>query len=257
MGFADPFLPFHLATIRADPALSDTYQLALLLFSIYNPNLPLPNLTTSPQPSSVGALPRTLFPIYKRMINPNPRTRLPTTSFVDEVTASGFWSSNPLIQLVDGLDNFELASEGEKLSLLRTIKESIDTLPIPFLTYRILPSLLHSLSLPTAPSSAILPLVLKIGNTVPAQRWGQVVLEPVVRLWASPDRGTRMALLEGLSMEGGYGDKLDKSTVTDKVWPHLVSEKMNIRRSISTTDALCFGRSPDSQTLSPSSERLL
>jgi hypothetical protein len=34
-----------------------------------------------------------------------------------------------------------------------------------------------------------------------------------------------MALLEGLSMEGGYGDKLDKATVTDKVWPHLVSGK--------------------------------
>jgi hypothetical protein len=31
-----------------------------------------------------------------------------------------------------------------------------------------------------------------------------------------------MALLEGLSMDDGYGDKLDKATVTEKIWPHLV-----------------------------------
>lgn len=207
---------------RADPALSDTYQLALLLFSIYNPHQPLPSLTAAPQPSSVGALPRALFPAYKRMLNPNPRTRLATTALLAELAAAGFWTGNPLIELVAGLDNFELASEGDKAALLRAIRDAAPTLPSPFLTHRILPSLLHSLSLPTAPSSAILPLVLTIGNGLSPARYAQVVLEPVIRLWASPDRGTRMALLEGLGADGGYGEKLDKSTVSDKIWPHLV-----------------------------------
>jgi SCY1-like protein 1 len=46
------------------------------------------------------------------------------------------------------------------------------------------------------------------------------VLDPVVRLYASPDRGTRMALLEGLAE---YGEKLEKGMVVDKVWPHLIT----------------------------------
>lgn len=203
-----------------DPALSDTYLLAILLFSLYNPQAPLPNLSSQPTPGSAGAIPRTLFPLWKRMVSPNPRIRLPTTSFVAETAATGFWSQNPLANLVEGLDGFELRSEGEKLGLLRTVKEQSSSMPQPFLLYKVLPSLLHSLSLPTAPSSAMLPLVLELGKLVPEKEYGKLVLDPVIKLYASPDRGTRMALLDGLPE---YADKMDQRTVQDRVWSHLVS----------------------------------
>ena len=155
------------------------------------------------------------------MLNPNPRTRLATTSFVDEAIQSGFWADNPLTSLITGLDGFELLSEGDKLSLLRTIKDAASTgaIPSPFLLYRVLPSLLHSLSLPSAPSGAMLPLVLELGKLVPPGDYGKLVLDPVVRLYASPDRGTRMALLDGL---GEYAEKMDARIVQERVWPHLV-----------------------------------
>jgi SCY1-like protein 1 len=158
------------------------------------------------------------------MLNPNPRTRLPTAAFVPEVAATGFWIENPLTSLVDGLDGFELRSEGEKLSLLRTIKDAAaaGSIPNPFLLYKVLPSLLHSMSLPTAPSGAMLPLVLELGKLVPPTDYPKLVLDPVVKLYASPDRGTRMALLDGL---GEYADKMDNKTVSEKVWPHLVSSR--------------------------------
>ncbi|KAJ9103371.1 hypothetical protein QFC19_004470 [Naganishia cerealis] len=203
-----------------DPAITDTYLLALLIHTLYNPRQPLPSLTSAPTPSNSGLVPRPLFPIYKRMLNPNPRTRLPTTSFIPELEQIGFWQGNNLVELVDSLTSFELASEGEKQALLRRINESIPSLPSPFLTSKILPSLLHSLSLPAAPSSAILPLVLAIGKDVSDERYRELVLEPVVRLYASPDRGTRMALLDGLVE---YGERLDKSMVNDKIWPHLIT----------------------------------
>lgn len=155
------------------------------------------------------------------MLNPNPRTRLTTTLFVSEAAATGFWANNPLATLVEGLDGFELKSEGEKLGLLRTIKDAAGSglIPQPFLLYRVLPSLLHSLSLPTAPSSAMLPLVLELGKAVPPADYVRLVLEPVIRLYSSPDRGTRMALLDGLEQ---YVDKMDQKIVVEKVWPHLV-----------------------------------
>ncbi|KAJ9115267.1 hypothetical protein QFC20_001134 [Naganishia adeliensis] len=204
----------------SDPAVTDSYVFALLIHTIYNPHQSLPELTAAPTQATAGAIPRSLFPIFKRMLNPNPRTRLSTTSFLPELEKVGFWQGNNLVELVDSLEAFELASEGEKASLLRRIKESIATLPPPFLISKILPSLLHSLSLPSAPSSAILPLILAIGRDVPEDKYREFVLDPVVRLYASPDRGTRMALLDGLVE---YGDKLDKSMVNDRVWPHLIT----------------------------------
>ncbi|ODO05374.1 SCY1 protein kinase [Cryptococcus wingfieldii CBS 7118] len=203
-----------------DPAQHDIYYLATLLFSLYNPNSPLPPLSSQPTPTSSGNIPRSLFPLWKRMLNPNARTRLSTAGFVEELEGAGFLESNSLVSVMKGLDNFELLSESEKLSLLRVIKDSSSSLPIPFQTYRVLPSLLHSLSLPSAPSSAMLPLVLSLGKGVPGQEYGKMVLEPVVRLYQSPDRGTRMALLEGLDK---YIEKLDKPTVTEKIWPHLIT----------------------------------
>ncbi len=182
------------------------------------------------------------------MLNPNPRTRLTTTAFVPEAAATGFWANNPLATLVEGLNGFELRSEGEKLALLRTVKEAASSgaIPQPFLLFKVLPSLLHSLSLPTAPSSAMLPLVLELGKAVPRGDYGKLVLEPVIRLFSSPDRGTRMALLDGL---GEYADRMDQKIVVEKVWPHLVSELI-LRPSLTER------RSPGSQIPFLSYEKL-
>ncbi|CAK9786513.1 hypothetical protein CC85DRAFT_256266 [Cutaneotrichosporon oleaginosum] len=205
-----------------DPAFEDTYLLAMWLFWLFNPEKPPPQLSTAPTPAMAGAIPKRLFPLWKRMVNPNARTRLSTTNFVAEAQASGIWSDNPLVSLVDGLDGFELRSDGEKAMLLRTIKDAAEggSLPEPFLVHRVLPSLLHSLSLPNAPSAQMLPLVLALGKQVPPSTYAKVVLDPVIKLFASPDRGTRMALLDGLDE---YADRLDKHMVTDRIWPHLTT----------------------------------
>lgn len=70
----------------------------------------------------------------------------------------------------------------------------------------------------SAPS--IIPLVIQLGTYVPSDEYKSLVLEPVIKLFANPDRGTRMAILEVLPE---FADKLDKQTVSEKIWPHLVS----------------------------------
>ncbi|BEI81446.1 hypothetical protein CcaverHIS002_0206060 [Cutaneotrichosporon cavernicola] len=205
-----------------DPAYEDTYLLAMWMFWLFNPEKPPPKLSAAPTPSMAGAIPKRLFPLWKRMVNPNARTRLSTINFVSEAQSSGIWADNPLISLVEGLDGFELRSDGEKAKLLRTIKDAAEggSLPEPFLVHRVLPSLLHSLSLPNAPSAQMLPLVLALGKQVPLSTYAKVVLDPVIKLYASPDRGTRMALLDGLDE---YADRLDKHMVTERIWPHLTT----------------------------------
>jgi SCY1-like protein 1 len=70
-----------------------------------------------------------------------------------------------------------------------------------------------------ASATTILPLVLQLGKNVSPGDYTSVVLTPLLKLFASPDRETRMALLHHLSE---YVEKLDKKAVVEKIWPHLV-----------------------------------
>lgn len=101
-------------------------------------------------------------------------------------------------------------------------------LPSTFATYLVLPALLNSLTLTTMATSApsIIPLVIQLGTYVPTDEYKTLVLEPVVKLFVNPDRGTRMALLDALPE---FVDKLDKQIVSEKIWPHIVSSTKLIR----------------------------
>jgi SCY1-like protein 1 len=72
----------------------------------------------------------------------------------------------------------------------------------------------------TMSAPSLIPLVIELGTYVSSDEYKSLVLEPVVKLFANPDRGTRMALLDALPE---FADKLDKQTVSEKIWPHIVS----------------------------------
>ena len=101
----------------------------------------------------------------------------------------------------------------------RTLKESATSFPTEFASYKVLPALISALEFGGASAAAIVPLVLQFGQNIPSADYPNVILTHLVKLFASPDRGTRMALLDHLPE---YADKLDKKTVCDKIWPNLV-----------------------------------
>jgi SCY1-like protein 1 len=110
--------------VSLDPASADSYALGLLLHSVFNPSLP-PLPTTEPphlppSTSSRGAIPLSLFPAFKQLLNPNPKGRLSAKAFLGiGMAESGFFFNNRLVKVCAGLDNFALASEPEKNQLLR------------------------------------------------------------------------------------------------------------------------------------------
>ncbi|EKM53988.1 uncharacterized protein PHACADRAFT_96310 [Phanerochaete carnosa HHB-10118-sp] len=231
---------------------ADAYALGLLIHFAFNPSHPLPATAQPPHPppapSSRGSIPLSVFPSYKRLLNPNPKARLSSKHFLELGMAetagegSGFFSTNRLVKVCAGLDNFNIASEAEKASLLRILKESAASLPPEFASYRVLPSLASALEFGGASAASILPLVLQLGKNVPPQDYASVITVHIVKLFASPDRGTRMALLDNLQE---YADKLDKKTVSDKIWPNLqtgfndtvpVIREATIRSIISISD---------------------
>ncbi|KAF9219571.1 ARM repeat-containing protein [Gyrodon lividus] len=207
---------------------ADSYALGLLLHSVFNPTHPQPPTAEPPhpppQPSSRGSIPTSVFLSFKKLLNPNPKGRMTPKNFLEVGMAetvgegSGFFSSNRLVKVCGGLDNFSLGSEAEKAVLLRTLKESASSFPAEFASFRVLPSLVSALEYGGASAAAIVPLVLQFGKNVATDDYSNVVLAPLVKLYASPDRGTRMALLDSLQE---YADKLDKKAVVDNVWPNL------------------------------------
>jgi SCY1-like protein 1 len=84
----------------------------------------------------------------------------------------------------------------------------------------VLPALVSALEFAggSASAPAVVPLLLLLGKRVPAGDYPRAVLAPLLKLFASPDRAVRMALLDALPE---YADKLDKKAVNDKIWPHL------------------------------------
>ncbi|KAJ6497835.1 armadillo-type protein [Mycena sanguinolenta] len=206
-----------------DPAAADAYALGLLLHAVFNPTHPLPATASPPHPppppSSRGAIPNSVFPSFKKLLNPNPKGRLTAKGFLAIGMAdTGFFANNRLVKVCLGLDNFALSSESEKNGLLRTLGESANTFPPEFASFRVLPSLVSALEFGGASAATILPLVLRFGKNVSPEDYPTVILAPLVKLFASPDRGTRMALLDHLPE---YAEKLDKKTVDSKIWPHL------------------------------------
>ncbi|KAF9484514.1 ARM repeat-containing protein [Pholiota conissans] len=210
-------------TKESDPAAADAYALGLLLHAVFNPTHPTPPTAEPPHPppapSSRGAIPTSLFPHFKRLLNPNPKGRLNAKGFLEIGMAdTGFFHNNRLVKVCAGLDNFALSSEAEKTQFLKALKESASSFPPEFASFKVLPSLISALEYGGASGATILPLVLQFGANVSPEDYPKLILNSIIKLYASPDRGLRMALLEHLPE---YIDKLDKKAVSDKIFPHL------------------------------------
>lgn len=118
-------------------------------------------------------------------------------------------------------------------TMCRTLRESAASLPPEFASYKVLPALASALEFGGASAPAIIPLILEFGKNIPSQEYSSVILVHIVKLYTSPDRGTRMALLDSLPE---YSDKLDKKTIVDKIWPNLVSLQSAIVESRNSYD---------------------
>ncbi|KAF9792518.1 ARM repeat-containing protein [Thelephora terrestris] len=214
-----------------NPSAADSYSFALVIHFVFNLSQPAPPTTHPPHPppqlSSRGAIPGGIFPLFKKLLIPDPRSRMTTKTFLDigmseaSGEGSGFFSHNRLVKICQGLDDFPLSTDSEKSNMIRMVKESVNSLPSELATHRVLPALVSALDRGGASASAasIVPLLLQLGKNVPTdEEYVTVVIGPVVSLFASPDRGVRMALLDSLE---DFKDKMDKKTVVDKVWPYL------------------------------------
>ncbi|KAM0753621.1 hypothetical protein T439DRAFT_377790 [Meredithblackwellia eburnea MCA 4105] len=216
-----------------DASALDSYHLHLLLFTLFNGPLPANFSSSSDAPPALpttrGAIPAPLFQAWRRLGNPIPRSRLKTDVFLElgmgsESAGGGWWPQNRLVKLSAALEGFSLASESERAGLIRTLQQ-VDSkggagkLPEEFLRYKVLPSLVHTFEFGGG-GPALLPLILSLASSLPEKEYSTSIIQPLIRMFATPDRAMRMALLEGLDK---FADKLSGKDVSERIWPHLLT----------------------------------
>ncbi|SJX62369.1 related to CEX1-cytoplasmic component of the nuclear aminoacylation-dependent tRNA export pathway [Sporisorium reilianum f. sp. reilianum] len=210
-----------------DSTLFDSYSLALVAIETFNGPLP-PQAGTAAPPR--GHVPPSLYSALQRMLVPNAKTRSTVARVWEAGEAEGgFFKENTLVKVARGLDGFLLATENEKASIIKLLQEKPDSFTPDFLMYKVLPALVAALAavpppgtIPSASTqpSLLLPLVLRLGQPLPKEEWNANVVPPLLKAFASPDRSTRMALLENLSL---YAERMDNRVVVDKLWPNLIT----------------------------------
>ncbi|TIA87050.1 hypothetical protein E3P99_03415 [Wallemia hederae] len=221
----------------------DSFNLAVFISQLYNPSKPLPlDLTAAPSPSSRGMIPMSLFNSYRKLLNPSPKNRLSVDAFLQagnnpQDTQNGaFFTQNPLIELCQGLEMFSLMRQAERVVYLKNLSQLLNydnkdgiigerkvSIPNSLAIHRILPTLVHSVEFMTAGDSApsLVPLIVRIGMRLDSEdERSKAISKPLLRLWMSPDRGTRMALLDDLER---YIDVLSNKIVVNELWPQLLT----------------------------------
>lgn len=74
--------------------------------------------------------------------------------------------------------------------------------------------------LPLIGGAKALNAILKIGQHLDSEQYAKMLVEPIVRMFASPDRAIRISLLENMPK---FIDHIPNKTVTNQVFPNVVS----------------------------------
>ncbi|KAL5105108.1 N-terminal kinase-like protein [Taenia crassiceps] len=192
----------------------DAWGLACLIWEIFNPE----SLTEANQLGakvSLERLPRPLVAPYRRLLATRismvaSRARSPFTAFLKV----GFFR-NDYINTLLFLEEIQLKDKEEKAQFLGELGErAVGLFPDAICRYKILPHLVNSLRFGSAGVEALVP-VLELAHLLPSEDFEVVVVPGLVRLFAAPDRATRVRLLDQLPR---FVDKLPRALVETQIF---------------------------------------
>ncbi|KAI9247622.1 armadillo-type protein [Sporodiniella umbellata] len=193
----------------------DSYHLGCLIYETYNHRFE----TTDSLLNQKGSIPQKMLRIYTQLLNPNAKARASADMFIDEgLGPKGFFTTE-FVNVSLFLENINIKEQHEKDTFFKNIDAYIESFPPQFCKYKILPELIKSFEY-AAGGAKVLRTIVKVGDHLSDQEYETIIIEPVVRMFASPDRAIRISLLENLHKFIGH---MTNKVVTEQVFPNIAT----------------------------------
>lgn len=130
------------------------------------------------------------------------------------------WASKVKLSEMSCLGRFSKTPAPQRiLTHLRKLDAVADDFPADFFKMKVLPELLKSVEFGGG-GAKVFSTVMQIGQKLSDEEYETQITPVVVRLFASPDRGIRVCLLDNLPL---MIDHLPQKLVNDKIFPQMVS----------------------------------
>ncbi|CAH8431440.1 unnamed protein product [Schistosoma rodhaini] len=192
----DPYMP-------PDNRLVDSWGLGCLIWEIFNPSSILKDRSQLIESSYSKRIPKALIHDYRRLI-----AQSATKGGVKRFTVSQFLQStrnsekqgflaNDYVDTLLFLEEIELKDSMEKSTFLKNLATQITSFPDDVCRHKILPHLVNGLRYGSAGVEALLP-VLRLIPLLSDSDFQTYVLPCLLKLFSSPERATRVRLLEHL-----------------------------------------------------------
>lgn len=193
----------------------DSYHLGCLIYEAYNNRFE----TTDSLLSQKGSIPGNMQRIYTLLLSPSFRKRANADMFLDEgLKPRGFFSSD-FVKVNLFLENISIKEQGEKEGFFRQLDSTIDSFPSEFAKHKILPELIKAFEFGSGGAKA-LSAIVKVGEHLSDEEYESVVIQPIIRMFASPDRAIRVSLLENMPK---FIDHMTNKMITNQVFPHIAT----------------------------------
>jgi SCY1-like protein 1 len=194
----------------------DSYHLGCLVYEAYNHRFE----TTDSLLSQKGSIPINMQRAYTSLLNVNYRARASADMFLDEgLRPKGFFS-NDFVKVNLFLENISIKEQSEREGFFRKLDSSIETFPSEFSKYKILPELINAFEFGSGGAKA-LSAIVKVGEHLSDEEYEAIVIQPIVRMFSSPDRAIRVSLLENMPK---FINHMTTKMVTNQVFPNIVSD---------------------------------
>ncbi|PUU79747.1 armadillo-type protein [Tuber borchii] len=203
-------------TLRNQPIhVADSWNFGTLIYEVFNAGA----FTNSEQLAQAKKIPPDMVVSYKRLIQQNPKTRLSVAHFLEQGSRGRAFFDTPLIHVAQFVENMGVKNQDEREEFLRELEETGDQFPEDFFKAKVLPELLKSVEFGGG-GPKVFSVVLKIGEKLSDEEWESSISPCIVRLFAVPDRATRVFLLDNLPK---MIDHLPDKVVNDKVFPEMLT----------------------------------
>ena len=151
------------------------------------------------------------------MMHADPQKRMDFDSFLQFGLKQGGYFDNDMIWASTFLEEMSIKEPHEKEIFLRKMDEKIESFPISFSKFKVLPELLKAIEFGGAGAKA-LTQTLKIGLKLDKNEFNSLILPTLVNLFASQDRAIRMSLCENLE---SFIPFIPEKIINEKIFPSL------------------------------------